>query len=445
MDLSTRFLAFIQEHQLLLPHERVLLAVSGGKDSVLMAHLFAEAGFDFGIAHVNFMLRAEESALDEALVAALANELTVPYFVTRFETDNYAQKQGISIEMAARELRYAWFEELRIAHNYQYVALAHHQNDMVETMLLNLTRGTGIAGLHGILPKRDRFIRPLLFLTREEVDAAVQANQLHYRDDASNFSTQYQRNKLRWEVVPALKAINPSLEKTFAANAKRFEELNEFLQTYSRNLRQELFIPAKGQRYVIHLNKLQALYPLKTLLYELFRPYHFSAEVIGDLIATWERTDRTGKCFYSPTHRLLINRDELFLDPIGEELFPVMLLLPGQSIKLRDRNLSLQLSEEGSIVHKKERDTIAIDADRLEFPLLVRSWQEGDWFKPLGMQGKKKLSDFFISLKLPLTDKKDVPIVVNGNGDILWVVPYRMDDRCKITSETKKVAILAYR
>ncbi|HWV75385.1 MAG TPA: tRNA lysidine(34) synthetase TilS, partial [Pseudosphingobacterium sp.] len=214
MSLLTRFLNFIQENQLFEKNERILLAVSGGKDSVLMVHLFAKAGYSFGIAHCNFKLRDENSEKDEALVFDLAHQLKVPFYTKSFDTEKIAKKQKISIEMAARELRYKWFEDLRNHHQYDYVALAHHQNDAIETMLLNLTRGTGIAGLHGILPKRDLFIRPLLFLTREEIEDAIAKWKLIYRDDESNFSTKYTRNKIRLEVVPKLKEINPSLEKT---------------------------------------------------------------------------------------------------------------------------------------------------------------------------------------------------------------------------------------
>ena len=441
MSLLTRFLNFIHENQLFEKNEHILLAVSGGKDSVLMVHLFAKAGYSFGIAHCNFKLRGENSEKDEALVFDLAHQLNVPFYATSFDTEKIAKKQKISIEMAARELRYKWFEDLRQQHQYDYVALAHHQNDAIETMLLNLTRGTGIAGLHGILPKRDHFIRPLLFLTREEIEYATDKWKLTYRDDESNFSTQYNRNKIRLEVVPKLKEINPSLEKTFIENGKRFEELNEFLKTYTTNLRESLFMQRDADSYTISIKEMQQLHPIRTLLYEVFRPFNFTSDVLDDLLSVWEKRDRSGKCFNSATHSLLISRDDLILEPlIDQSLEEFTSLSLGEQKKIGNFIVSAKLAETEKI--EGDFDKIQVDEERLIFPLQLRHWREGDWFKPLGMRGKKKLSDFFISLKIPVTDKIRMPIVVNGNGDIVWVAPYRMDDRYKITDKTKKVVTL---
>lgn len=408
-----------------------------------MAHLFAEAKFKFGIAHCNFKLRGEHADGDEQFVEELAGKLHVPFHSIHFETSVYAKQQGISIEMAARTLRYKWFEQIRSINSYSYVALAHHQNDSVETVLLNLIRGTGIAGLHGILPKREALIRPLLFLNREEIEVAVNDKNLVYRDDETNFSPTYLRNKIRIEVIPRLKEINPSLEKTFIENSHRFEELEELLHTYSDGLRRKLFHQQPDGGYRVAIKALQELRPLKTLIYELFSPYHFTSDVLDDLLVAWHKENRTGKMFYSETHSLLINRNELILKTryIDEE--QQQELVPGKPINFHHYNILVRLCDEIDKMHAE--GMVAVDADRIVFPLVVRTWQEGDWFKPLGMTGKKKVSDFFISLKIPLSEKKRIPVVVNGNGDILWIVPYRIDNRYKITDKTKKVAILECR
>ncbi|MEH6305040.1 tRNA lysidine(34) synthetase TilS [Olivibacter sp. CPCC 100613] len=440
MGLLERFLKFGEEHELISHEHPTLLAVSGGRDSVLLVHLFEQAKLPFGIAHCNFQLRGENSERDEELVRNLAAEMGVPLFVKRFDTRASAEKQGISIEMAARTLRYEWFELLRSAENYQYIALAHHQNDSVETVLLNLTRGTGISGLHGILPKRDVLIRPLLFLTREEVTQAVEENKLVYREDESNFSTDYLRNKIRLEVVPPLKEINPSLEKTFQENSKRFEELEVLLKSYSEQLRNKLFVETASKAHQIELKALQELQPLRTLLYELFKPYQFLPEVLDDLVSIWHKDNRTGKQFFSDTHKLLLNREHLLLQKNEPFDLPRLFLSLGQEVIYQGYRLTVKRAE--GLNKTNEFGKVAVDADKLRFPLLVRSWQEGDWFRPLGMRGKKKLSDYFISLKIPRFHKKEIPLIVNGNGDIVWVVPYRMDDRYKITDKTKKVAIL---
>lgn len=223
-----QFQDFIEQQQLFVRANKILLAVSGGKDSVLMLHLFKAIGIDIGVAHCNFNLRADEAQRDESFVGLLAKNLGLPFYVTHFDTKKYAAENKISTQMAARDLRYNWFEEIRHKEGYDYIALAQHQNDAVETVLINLTRGTGISGLHGILPKRDLLIRPLLFLNRQQIDEIVKTNHIDFVEDSSNASTNYTRNKIRLQVVPHLQEINPNLEKTFAENISRFAQLETF-------------------------------------------------------------------------------------------------------------------------------------------------------------------------------------------------------------------------
>ncbi len=440
MSVPERFIQYLHEQSLCQPNERVLLAISGGKDSMLMAHLFAEAGYGIGIAHCNFRLRGEASDADEALVYQLAKDLGVPFYVTAFDTENEARQRGISIQMAARELRYEWFETIRATQQYDYIAVAHHQNDNVETVLLNLVRGTGLAGLRGMQPKHGRIIRPLLFLRSEEVQAYAHGQGLVYRDDASNFSTKYARNKIRLEVIPRLQELNPDLERTFAENRARFADTYTVLQRYVATLREELFTPIEGGGWQIPIDRLLTLEPQRLLLYELFKPFGFTEAVLADLAAALSGIP--GKQFASTSHMLYIDRNQLVLKPLANrESGTATIQKPGDSVVWGRYRFESDLSDDTTI--STERHNVQFDADRLVFPIQIRAWQEGDTFHPLGMKGRKKLSDFFISLKIPVYEKHTVPVVVNGDGQIIWVAPYRIADGYKITPKTKKVFTLA--
>lgn len=436
----SKFLDFIKSNKLFDPAERILLAVSGGKDSVLMAALFNEAGFGFGIAHCNFDLRGEESDGDEKFAEALAKQYNIPFYTTRFDTASVASSNNISIQMAARDLRYNWFEQLRSENGYDYVSVAHHQNDVVETVLLNLVRGTGIAGLHGILPKRGKLVRPLLFLTREEIDQLIADNEIPYREDGSNISTKYARNKIRHDVVPQLKALNPLLEQTFETNAKRFKELEDFLNSQVELLRSEIFKTEQSGIITISVADLRNLHPQALLLFELFKPYNFSEAVLKDLAASFEK--QSGKLFLSPTHQLLLDRAMLILETRDNKSTVETLIYNLQDevvwpgFKFRCFEISAD-----AIEISINSNRAFFDADLLQFPLKLRHWKKGDFFHPFGMKGKKKLSDFFTGLKIPVSQKNDIPIMENGNGDIIWVAGYRTDERYKITSLTKKVII----
>ncbi|HEY0054516.1 MAG TPA: tRNA lysidine(34) synthetase TilS [Pedobacter sp.] len=433
-----RFKSFIALHKLFNPSEKVLLAVSGGKDSVLMAHLFNDAGFNFGIAHCNFKLRGDESEEDEWFVEKLSLELNVSFHNTTFDTQRVALDQKISIQMAARDLRYNWFESIRNKFDYDYIALAHHQSDTTETILLNLVRGTGIAGLHGILPKRDNLIRPILFLNRQEIDSIIADCQLPFREDSSNRSTKYARNKLRLEVIPILKELNPNLEDTFEKNSLRFKELEDFLNIRIEALRNDLFQLADDGNIRIKLDDLKKLDPQMLQLYTLFKPYNFSETVLRDLTSVWD--GQPGKVFESPTHRLLLDRKSLILNKIMRATDDETLIQQGETISMWN-NLRLIIAERdiNEVEIVGSTDQAFFDSELLQFPLKLRHWSKGDYFYPYGMKGKRKLSDFFTSLKVPLTEKNKIGILENGNGDILWVVGYRTDDRYKITAHTKNL------
>ena len=435
-----RLSSFIKQHALFLPEDRVLLAVSGGRDSVLMAHMFKAGGFNFGIAHCNFNLRAEESEGDEFFTSELAAELEVPFFATNFDTREYASLHHISIQMAARDLRYQWLEEIRNDFGFQYIGLAHHQNDGIETILLNLTRGTGISGMHGILPKKNKLIRPLLFLSRDEIDEIFNHTAFTYRDDSSNQSVKYARNKIRLEVIPALKELNPNLEQTFEANRIRFAELEILLDQRIAELHEALFRKINEDEDEIGLPDLQKLKPLDTLLYGLFQPFGFTEAVLHDLAGAWD--GRPGKLFSSSTHQILIDRNRIILSKIKTQLPPeINIEVSDKQISWNEQKFGIRIIPAKEFKLRNDGEVAQLDMDLLQFPLTLRIWKNGDHFHPIGMKGKKKLSDFFIEHKIPLNRKKNIGILENKNGDILWIAGLRIDDRYKITMNTKKVFI----
>ncbi len=440
MDVLNRLNDFIKQHALFMPGERILLAVSGGRDSVLMAHLFNDAGYDFGIAHCNFKLRDNESFKDAEFTEELAASLNVPFYSVDFETDEYASSHHISVQMAARDLRYEWLNRVRTNFNFHYIATAHHQNDVIETMLLNLTRGTGIAGMHGILPKKTHIIRPLLFLKRDDIDLLCTNMKVAYREDSSNLSAKYARNKIRLEVIPVLKSLNPSLEKTFEENRKRFEELEIILAQRVATVKKQLFIETGTDTYELSLDGLKGLQPADTLLFELFSPFGFSQPVLKDLQNSWG--GEPGKVFRSASHELHLDRGKLELRKISfDDEKPLLVESnPGdfkwsgklyRSVCFPGENYRLQM----------QVNVAELDWDLLQFPLTLRKWKNGDHFQPLGLRGSKKLSDFFIAEKVPRSRKNEVGVLQNGNGDIVWIAGYRIHEGYKITANTKKVFI----
>jgi len=430
------FRSFISQHQLFNPGQRILLAVSGGKDSVLMVHLFKLAGLPFGIAHCNFKLRAAESERDEAFVKSLAETMEVPFYVTHFNTKAYAKANRCSTQMAARDLRYQWFEEIRVAEGYDLIALAQHQNDAMETLLINLSRGTGISGLHGIAPLRGKLIRPLLFLTRSDIEQIINRENLDYVEDSSNLSDHYARNKIRLKVIPELKAINPNLEQTFFQNIQRFQDAEAVIDLTVAGLRAKI-LRVNNKAASIAIAEIKALNPQKLLTYELLKPYGFSESLVLEILNALEK--QSGTSFYSNTHRLTLNRQDLLITPIAADTITNVLVHPSdQRIQLPYADIHIRYQEGNSFAADGHA---YVDAEKLIFPLVVRSRQPGDVFMPIGMKTFKKLSNFLVDEKVSLPEKDKIPLIINGNGAIIWVAGMRQDDRFKVLPTTKKVAI----
>lgn len=432
------FVNYIKKNALFSKKDKMLLAISGGRDSVLMAQLFKLAGFNFSIAHCNFNLRGDESQRDESFVKLLALTLEVPFYVAHFDTKSYAKANHVSTQMAARDLRYQWFEKIRAEGNYAYIALAHHQNDSIETLLLNLTRGTGISGMHGILPKRDYLVRPLLFLSRQEIDKLIDENHLDFVEDSSNKSSTYARNNIRLHVVPILKEINPNLEETFAQNIIRFAETETVLQNVVAQTK-ALVAEKRGEDDYFFIDKIKALNPQKLLFFELLKPYHFTSKVVDEILGALSK--QSGTSFYSSSHCATINRDVIIISalPILQAEDHHFLHSQDKYVLIGQQKVSLAYSD--SISFEANANKAFVDADKLIFPLVVRFKQDGDKFMPLGMKHYKKLSDFLIDQKVPLPNKSKILLLVNGNGEIIWVIGFRQDNRYKVSATTKKVAI----
>ncbi len=431
-----QFKEYITTHNLLQGNAPVLAAISGGIDSVALAHLLNEAEIAFAIAHCNFGLRGEESDADEQFVKKLAKKYKVPYYVQHFETESFARQEGISIQMAARELRYAWFNTLVREHGFQALATAHHRSDLAETILLNLTRGTGIAGMHGILPRQGHTIRPLLFMGKEDIMSLVHSRQLAWREDSSNSSIKYQRNFLRHEVLPLLKQLNPNLEQTLEQTAQKVSAVERWFAASMQALRPLLVKEEKNTVYIdIDILKQQA--EARLVLYEVIRSYGFNYSQASQVIDTLEA--EAGKLFYSPTYALVKDRQHLVITPKNLQAF-AGLDIAEQTTEIDADGFKLtlkQLSVKDTPIDTS-RKVACLDLDKLQFPLQVRNWKEGDWFVPLGMNQKKKISDFLNDEKVPLTLKKEIKVLTSG-GNIIWVIGKRIDNRYKLTDESTRM------
>ncbi len=423
----------IANHLSFLPENRVLIACSGGLDSVVLTELCHLHKFEFGIAHCNFGLRGNESDKDEEFVKSLAERVKALFLKTRFDTEKYAKDHQLSIQMAARELRYNWFRELALEFQYDYVLTAHHTDDNLETFLINLSRGTGLEGLTGIPEVNEIFVRPLLPFSREEILNFANERQLQWREDSSNKSTKYLRNKLRHDVITELKAINPQFLNNFKTTLDYLKQSNEFIKSQLFHLKKELFQSSEIDVTRIPINRLREYGNPRTCLYFLLKDYGFKAwDDIEQIV-----TSQSGKQVFSETHRLVKDRDYLLLSPIAEEIsdrnyqIPEeenMIMIPPGTLKFR----------EVSEMDQTDFKTIFVDKEKLKYPLSVRKWKEGDYFYPMGMKGKKKLSKFFKDEKLSLLAKERVWLLCSEK-EIIWIINYRADNRYKITPQTKQI------
>ncbi|MCW3070909.1 MAG: hypothetical protein JWO44_799 [Bacteroidetes bacterium] len=431
------FVNNLKKEQLIAPGDTVLLAISGGIDSVVMCGLFQKAGLRFAIAHCNFRLREQESDDDEAFVKKLAAACKVPFYSKRFKTAAFAKKHKLSIQEAARDLRYEWFEQLREQSGYASVATAHHADDSVETFLINLIRGTGIAGLHGILPKQGKIIRPMLFCSKKEITAFAKKNKLKFREDSSNDSDKYLRNRIRHSILPALKKLNPSVDTTILKNIQHLAGVEQIFLKEIYEIKKELLRVEVATVY-ISIKRLKQLHPLRIYLFELLKTYGFNATSVEDIIHSFDTI--SGKQFMSPTHRLVRDRKNLVIQAkkdLKADKKNIRIKKGQAFVELDEFKISFSQLPAGTKFSRSELSA-SLDLDTLSFPLTIRKWKKGDTFQPIGMKGKKKLSDFFIDRKLSIAQKEDTWLLVSGK-EIAWVIGQRIDDRFKITAKTKKI------
>ncbi|MFZ4523466.1 MAG: tRNA lysidine(34) synthetase TilS [Bacteroidales bacterium] len=435
------FIQFIDSGKLFGRDGKILLAVSGGIDSTVMADLFQKAQFDFAIAHCNFSLRGKESDKDARFVEKLAQKLNVPFFLKRFNTQEFASLHGISIQMAARELRYKWFEETRKENKYDYIATAHHLDDQVETFLINLIRGTGIAGLHGIPVKNGKVIRPMMFAGRTEIEQYAAKNQVDFRLDLSNNESKYLRNKIRHEVIPLLCSLNPEFRQGITETIGRicdFEMVgNQTLTTWCNEK-----LKPKGTNLTFDISHFLNLTPVEPYAWAMLAPFGFNQSQIANLIDNLEHADR--QVFLSPTHRMVKERKSLNICIIDKEqdhstrTFQVN-HFSNKKTTTKPFPLVFEIFKNSDGFTIPATPGIAcLDRSKLQFPLTLRKWQEGDLFYPLGMRGKKKLSDFFIDQKFSMSDKEDTWLLCTGNK-IAWIIGHRIDHRFRVTSKTTEI------
>jgi len=432
---------YILKHQLLTHNGPIIVGVSGGSDSVVLLHILLSLGYDCVLAHCNFHLRMDESDRDELFVRNLSKKLNVPLYKIDFETSKYAVEHKISIEMAARDLRYAWFYELLEKLDAQAIAIAHHADDSIETMLINLVRGTGLRGLTGIPSRNGKVVRPLLCSTRLEIQDYMTVHDLEYVEDSSNSTLDYQRNKFRNSVLPLLEEINPSVRQTLYDSLERFEGSLAIYQQAIEKIEQEIVTQEPGL-VRINIEGIKKQVHLPTVMYEILHTFGFGAATI--LQITEHLDGESGKLFFSDTHRLLKDREQLIISKIedkGEEVFWITALdreiHEPISLKLSKKTISpdFRVSKDKNLIH--------LDSSKLQFPLQLRRWREGDSFFPFGMQQRKKISDFFINNKLSRLEKEQSWLLVSGR-DIVWVVGQRMDNRYRVSEDTKEVLELIY-
>lgn len=424
----TKFQHHIEQNFPQLKDKKLLLAVSGGVDSMVLLDLFYKLRFDICIVHCNFQLRGKESDADEMLVKEICQDRYIPYFIESFDTLEFAKENKLSIQLAARKLRYDWFQEI-ISLGFDYVLTAHHLDDNVETFLINFTRGTGLEGLTGIPAQNGNIIRPLLPFSREEIENYANENKIQWREDSSNASDKYFRNKLRHDIVPILKELNTGFLDSFQNTLHNLQQAESLVNDASK-LVYEKVVEVKENQVEIHLNSLLQFKNYKAYLYQWLKDYGFSAwNDIYDLVEA-----QSGKQVFSETHVLLKDREKLIFSERKssnkEEIY---------SIKSLDNKVNIPLKlrfSKGVNIFETHSNCIFVDENKLKFPLTIRKWQGGDYFYPSGMNGKKKLSKYFKDEKYSLLDKENQWLLCSED-QIVWVIGKRADDRFKSKETTQ--------
>ena len=406
-----------------LQEKKLLIAISGGVDSVVLTHLLNQLNFDISLAHCNFNLRGFESDKDEVFVKELGKKLNLKTFTTSFDTEKYASENSLSTQVAARNLRYNWFDEIINEHKFDFVLTAHHADDNLETFLINLTRGTGLEGFTGIPELNKNIARPLLIFSRDEIEKFATENNIDWREDKSNASNKYARNKIRNLVVPILKEINPTLLDSFQKTIENLQESQQLIDDSISGFKKKVVEKSENGNLKIDISKVQETNNPKAYLYQLLKEFGFTAwNDITNLL-----TAQSGKEVVSKTHRLIKDRDFLILSEIGKNITKNTLLID-ETIQEITNPIHLKIATISKF-EKENKTIIYVDKNNISFPLTLRKWQNGDFFYPKGMQGKKKVSKYFKDEKFSTIDKENTWLLCTSSNEIIWVIGHRQDQR----------------
>jgi tRNA(Ile)-lysidine synthase len=440
MSLNTSFLEALFHHYPATGSHRFLLAISGGLDSVVLAHLSKEARIPVTLAHCNFGLRGAESDRDQAFVQQLAENWGLPLVVKHFDTAQVASEQRLSVQEAARNLRYQWFSELQEEQNFSCTLLAHHADDNIETMLINLFRGTGLQGLTGmreVTKEGHRLLRPLLRFRRSELEQYAIQNNLRWVEDSSNLSTKYTRNFFRLELIPSVQKVFPRVEDNLLDTMNRLNSVQAFFIQEMEAIKRKVVV-RKGEE--LHLPvRLLKKFSSTPLIFEIIRQFGFTEKQVGEVVKLMEAG--TGRYIQNETHQIIKHRLWLVIAPRSRDGSLILVGEDESSIPFAAGRLLLERSSITGFRLQKENWIAQVDACQLQFPLLLRKWKTGDYFYPLGMRKKKKIARFLIDQKLSKSAKENIWIIESG-GRIVWVAGHRIDDRFKVTEATREVIIL---
>lgn len=439
MELESIFKETIERRKLFSAGDRLLLAVSGGVDSVVLCELCKRVGYSFVIAHCNFQLRGEESKRDEEFVRKLAGQYSVEFVLARFDTESYAAENKLSVQVAARDLRYNWFKQFIDEKKADWILTAHHADDNIETVLMNFFKGTGISGLRGIPEKNDRIVRPLLGIRKAQLLDFAKTTDLHWVEDSSNVSDKYSRNYFRNQLIPLVGQLYPQAEENILSNISRFSEVEMIYQQAIEQFKKKL-IEQKGSEFYIPILRLLQQNPLNTIVYELTKNFGFSAAQSKEIIKLFD--SESGKMIQSATHRIIRHRKWLVISALAPGDNTIIVIDEyDKKIDTHKFSLTVETRNGDYTLVKNSSELAQLDKKYIKFPLILRKAKPGDYFYPLGMKKKKKLNRFLIDQKASKIEKENVWVIESGKR-IAWVVGHRIDDRFKLGPQSQSTLVL---